>query len=67
MALKASIFDVGLWMASVSIIIILTSELLSSSKYSSSLALNFKRMRLIGLFFGTGFMVFVIIQALLTI
>ena len=58
-----SISDIGLWLAVMAIILLITSELLSSStEYSRNLVIEKKRLRLVALALGTGFMITVIMR-----
>jgi hypothetical protein len=58
-----SISDISLWLAVTAIILLITSELLSSStKYSRNLIIEKKRLRLIALALGVGFMITVIMR-----
>ena len=58
-----SISDIGLWLAAMAIILLTTSELLSSSStYSRNIAIDKKRLRLVALALGMGFMVTVIMR-----
>jgi len=55
--------DISLWLAVTAIILLITSELLSSStKYSGNIIIERKRLRLIALASGAGFMITVIIR-----
>jgi len=63
MKFPLSISDISLWLAVMAIILLITSELLSSTSiYSRSLAIDKKRLRLIALSLGIGFMITVIIR-----
>ena len=58
-----SMSDIGLWLAAMAIILLTTSELLSSSStYSRNIAIDKKRLRLVALALGMGFMVTVIMR-----
>lgn len=58
-----SISDIGLWIAIMAIILLTTSELLSSSSiYSRSIAIDKKKFRLVALTLGMGFIVIVVIH-----
>jgi len=58
-----SISDISLWLAVMAIILLITSELLSSSgEYSRNIVIEKKRLRLVALALGTGFMATVIIR-----
>lgn len=57
------ISDISLWLAVMAIILLITSELLSSSgEYSRNIVIEKKRLRLVALALGTGFMVTVVIR-----
>lgn len=58
-----SISDVSLWLAVMAIILLITSELLSSStEHSRNIVIERKRLRLVALALGTGFMITVIMR-----
>jgi len=58
-----SISDISLWLAVMAIILLTTSELLSSSTgYLGSIVIERKRLRLVALALGAGFMVTVIMR-----
>jgi len=58
-----SVSDLSLWLAVSAIILLITSELLSSStKYSRNIIIDRKRLRLIALALGIGFMITVIMR-----
>jgi len=58
-----SISDVSLWLAVMAIILLITSELISSStEYSRNIVIERKRLRLVALALGTGFMITVIMR-----
>jgi len=58
-----SISDVSLWLAVMAIILLITSELLySSTGYLSNVVIERKRLRLVALALGTGFMITVIMR-----
>lgn len=55
--------DISLWLAVMAIILLITSELLSSStEYSRNIAIERKRLRIVALALGTGFMITVIMR-----
>ncbi|MGA2309777.1 MAG: hypothetical protein ABSG57_09560 [Candidatus Bathyarchaeia archaeon] len=55
--------DISLWLAATAIILLITSELLASSTtYSRSIILEKKRLRLIALALGVGFMATVVMR-----
>ena len=63
-----SISDIGLWLAVMAIILLTTSELLSStSTYSRNIAIDKKQLRLAALALGTGFMATVVMRVFQTI
>jgi len=58
-----TISNISLWLAVTAIILLITSELLSSStEYSRNIVIEKKRLRLVALALGTGFMITVIIR-----
>jgi hypothetical protein len=58
-----SVSDISLWLAFMAIILLITSELLSSSTgYSGNIVIEKKRLRLVALALGAGFMVTVIMR-----
>jgi len=58
-----SISDISLWLAVMAIILLITSELLSSSTgYSQSVIVEKKRLRLVALALGIGFTVTVVMR-----
>ena len=68
MQLPLTVSDLGLWLAVMSIILLITSELLSSSStYSRNIIIDKKRLRIIALALGTGFMVTVVMRVFQTI
>jgi len=56
-----SFWDVSLWIAFTSIILLLTSELLSSDYGRTSIAINKKRLRMVALSLGILFILTVLI------
>jgi len=55
--------DISLWLAVMAIILLITSELISSTTgYAGNIVLEKKRLRLIALGLGTGFMITVIMR-----
>ena len=55
--------DISLWLAATAIILLITSELLySSPEYSSRLRIEKKRLRLVALGCGLGFLVTVVMR-----
>jgi len=58
-----SVSDIGLWLAVMAIIVLITSELLSSSTgYSRNIVIERTRLRLVALVLGIGFMITVILR-----
>jgi heme/copper-type cytochrome/quinol oxidase subunit 3 len=63
MTFPLSIFDFSLWLAITAIVLLITSELfLSSTTYFANIALNRKRLRLVALAMGAGFMITVVMR-----
>jgi len=55
--------DISLWLAVMAIILLITSELISSATgYAGNIVLERKRLRLIALGLGTGFIITVIMR-----
>ena len=68
MELPLSISDIGLWLAATAIILLITSELLSSSStISRNIAINRKLFRQVALTLGMGFMATVVMRVFQTI
>jgi hypothetical protein len=68
MKFPLSISDIGLWLAAMSIISLITSELLSSSStYTRNIAIDRKLFRLVALALGMGFMATVVLRVFQTI
>ena len=68
MELPLSISDIGLWLAATAIILLITSELLSSSStISRNITINRKLFRQVALTLGIGFMATVVMRVLQTI
>ena len=68
MELPLSISDIGLWLAATAIILLITSELLSSSSTTSrNIAINRKLFRQVALTLGIGFMATVVLRVFQTI
>lgn len=64
MSFPLSVTDIGLWLAVMAIILLITSELLSSStEYSQNIVIEKKRLRLVALALGIGFMITVVMRA----
>ena len=60
-----TVSDIGLWLAVTAIILLVTSELLSSSTGRlGNIAIEKKRLRLIALALGIGFMITVIMRVI---
>jgi len=58
-----SIADISLWLAVMAIILLITSEMLSSAtSYSGHVVIDKKRLRLVAIALGLGFMATVIIR-----
>ena len=63
MSFPLSMSDISLWLAVTAIILLITSELLSSStEYLRSIVIEKKRLRLVALALGTGFMITVVMR-----
>ncbi|MEM3697196.1 MAG: hypothetical protein QXQ94_06825 [Candidatus Bathyarchaeia archaeon] len=63
MKFPMSLSDISLWLAVMAIILLITSELISSAtEYSSRLIIKKKRLRLVALALGLGFMVTVVMR-----
>ena len=55
--------DISLWLAFMAILLLITSELVYSyTEYSGSIAIEKKRLRLVALALGIGFMITVIMR-----
>jgi len=68
MELPLSISDIGLWLAAMAIILLITSELLSSSStISRNITINRKLFRQVALTLGIGFMATVVLRVFQTI
>ena len=64
MEFPLSISDIGLWVAVMALILIVTSEfLVQHSDYFGDFAIDTKRLRLAALFLGASFMVTVLLRA----
>ena len=58
-----SMNEISLWLAVMAIILLVTSELLSSTtRYAGNIIIEKKRLRLIALALGIGFMITVIMR-----
>jgi hypothetical protein len=58
-----SVSDISLWLAVMAIIVLITSELISSSmEYSRNIMIDKRRLRLVALALGIGFMITVVIR-----
>jgi hypothetical protein len=58
-----SIGDISLWFAFMAIILLVTSELVYSfTEYSGSIVIEKKRLRLVALALGIGFMITVVMR-----
>ena len=63
MKFPLSISDISLWLAIMAIILLITSELLSATtEYAGNILIEKKRLRLVALALGVGFMITVIIR-----
>jgi hypothetical protein len=63
MEFPLSVSDLGLWLAVMAIILLITSELLSSStEYFRNIVIEKKRLRLVALALGAGFMITVVMR-----
>lgn len=55
--------DISLWLAVMAVILLITSELLSSTaEYSMNIILEKRRLRLVALVLGLGFMATVVLR-----
>lgn len=58
-----SLSDISLWLAAMAIILLITSELISSAtEYSRNIVIERKRLKLVALAFGIGFMATVVMR-----
>ncbi|MDH7606667.1 MAG: hypothetical protein QHH12_02710 [Candidatus Bathyarchaeota archaeon] len=58
-----SMSDISLWLAVMAIILLITSELISSAtEYSRNIVIEKKRLQLVALALGIGFMATVVIR-----
>lgn len=58
-----SMSDISLWLAVMAIILLITSELISSvTEYSRNMVIERKRLRLVALALGLGFMATVVMR-----
>lgn len=56
--------DISLWLAVMAIILLITSELLfSTAEYSMNIIIEKRRLRLVAIALGLGFMVTVVMRA----
>jgi hypothetical protein len=63
MEFPLTVSDIGLWLAVTAIILLITSELISSSTGAlGNVAIEKKRLRLIALILGMGFMATVVMR-----
>ena len=63
MQFPLDVWDISLWLAVMAIIMLITSELLfSSTSLAQSIVVDKKRLRLVALGLGTGFMVTVVMR-----
>ena len=65
MQFPLSMSDISLWIAAVAIILLVTSELLSSySEFFGKFPIDKKRLRLVALILGAAFMVTVLMRVM---
>jgi len=58
-----SMSDISLWLAIMAIILLITSEVISSAtEYSRNIVIDKRRIRLVALALGAGFMVTVVMR-----
>ena len=57
-----SLSDISLWLAVMAIILLITSELISSTEHSGHIVIEKTRLRIVALALGTGFMITVIMR-----
>ena len=58
-----SMSDISLWLAFMAILLLITSELISSAtEYAGKILIEKKRLRLVALAFGIGFMITVVMR-----
>jgi hypothetical protein len=58
-----SMSDISLWLAVMAVILLITSELISSAtEYSRNIVIDRKRLRLVALALGLGFMATVVMR-----
>ncbi len=63
MKFPLTVSDIGLWLAVTAIILLITSELISSSTGAlGNIAIEKKRLRLVALILGMGFMATVVMR-----
>jgi hypothetical protein len=63
MEFPLTVSDIGLWLAVTAIILLITSELISSSTGAlGNVAIEKKRLRLVALMLGMGFMATVVMR-----
>ncbi len=63
MSFPMSMSDICLWLAVMAIILLITSELISSAtEYSRNIIIERNRLRLVALALGIGFMVTVVVR-----
>jgi len=63
MEFPLSTSEISLWLAVMAIILLVTSELISSStEFSRNIVIEKKRIRLVALALGTGFMITVVMR-----
>jgi len=65
MSFPLSLWDISLWLAVMAIILLITSELISSySQYLGGIIIEKDRLRLVALMLGISFMFTVILRAM---
>lgn len=58
-----SLSEISLWLAAMAIILLITSEVIfSATEYSTKMVIEKKRLRLVALALGLGFMVTVVMR-----
>ena len=68
MSFPLSIFDIGLWLAVTAIILLVTSELLSSSTtFLGDIVIERTRLRYVAIAVGTAFVFIVLLKIILTV
>ena len=63
MSFPMSLADISLWLAVMAIIMLITSEIISSTtQYAGNILIEKKRLRMVAIALGLGFMVTVIMR-----